>query len=165
MKATPLDCQTTDLGAESQQSWQPWTTGDSLTSPAGILQTGLGAFVHIEIWVIPSEDGIAVEKHLGKASFYFPLLEICNQTRILKAKESCLIFFSVEFVKSVCSSTPIFSPKEHIVTKKETINHLLWPPERQTEPPVSSHMVWLFVTATGPSSFQGTWDWLVFKDC
>ena len=32
----------TDLGAESPQSWQPWTAGDSLTSPAGILQTGLG---------------------------------------------------------------------------------------------------------------------------
>ena len=32
----------TDLGPESLQSWQPWTVGDSLTSPADILQTGLG---------------------------------------------------------------------------------------------------------------------------
>ena len=43
----------TDLGAESPQSWQPWTAGDSLTSPAGILETVLGrghrgAFVHVE---------------------------------------------------------------------------------------------------------------------
>ena len=74
---------------------------------------GWGAFVHVEMWVIPSEDGIPVEKHLGKAPFYFPLLEICNQTGILKAKESCSTFLSVEFLKSVCCPTPIFSPKEH----------------------------------------------------
>ena len=110
MKATPLDCQTTDLGAESQQSWQPWTVGDSLTYPAGILQTGLGwghrgALVHVEN-VISSEDRIPVEKHLGKAPLYFPLLEICNQTTILKAKASCLTFFSVDFWKSVCPPNP-----------------------------------------------------------
>ena len=99
-----------------------------------------GAFVHIEIWVIPSEDGITVEKHLGKAPFYFPLLEICNQTRILKAKESCLIFFSVKFLISLLLHPNLFSQRTHRYI--ETLNHLLWSPERQTESPVSSYMVW-----------------------
>ena len=113
----------TDLGAESQQSQQLWTVGDSLTSPAGIFQTRLGrghrrALVHVEMWVIPSEERIPVEKHFGKAPFYFPLIEICNQTRILKAKESCLTFFSVDFWKSVCSPTPIFLPKNTQLYRK-----------------------------------------------
>ena len=69
------------------------------------------AFVHVEMWVIPSEDGILVEKHLGKAPFYFPLLEICNQTRILKAKESCLTFFSAEFWNQFAAPPQSFLPK------------------------------------------------------
>ena len=123
----------TDLGAESQQSWQLWTVGDSLTSPAGILQTGLGwghrtALVHVEMWVIPSEERIPVEKHLGKAPFYFPLLEICNQTRILKAKESCLTFFSIDFWKSVCSPTPnLFSQRTHSYIERDFKSSALIP--------------------------------------
>ena len=74
-----------------------------------------GHLCTLKMWVIPNENRIPVEKHLGKAPFYFPLLEICNQTRILKAKESCLTIFSVDFWKSVCSPTPIFSPKEYTV--------------------------------------------------
>ena len=82
---------------------------------------GKGTWGHLctlKMWVIPSEDRIPVEKHLGKAPFYFPLLEICNQTRILKAKESCLTFFSVDFWKSVCSPTPIFLPKNTQLYRK-----------------------------------------------
>ena len=81
-----------------------------------------GHLCTLKMWVIPSEDGIPVEKHLGKAPFYFPLLEICNQTIICSDPQSARL-------------------------------SLLW-----------VH-TWsdLFMTATGLSSFQGTWDWLVFK--
>ena len=110
----------TDLGAESQQSQQPWTVGDSLTSPAGILQTGLGqghrgASVLVENVSDSQWRENPSWKTFGKAPFYFPLLETCNQTRMLKAKESCLTFFSIDFWKSVCSPTPIFSTKGHTV--------------------------------------------------
>ena len=70
---------------------------------------------------IPSEETPVFDlffpgqKHLGKAPSYFPLLEIWDKTWILKAKESCLTLFSAEFPKPTWSSTPIFSPKEHIV--------------------------------------------------
>ena len=37
--------------------WQPWTAGDSLTSPAGILQTGL-----VREWRRGANKGINVEK-------------------------------------------------------------------------------------------------------
>ena len=71
------------------------------------------------MWVIPSEDGILVEKHLGKAPFYFPLLEICNQTRILKAKESCLTFFSAEFWNQFAAPPNLFSQRTHSYIERD----------------------------------------------
>ena len=87
-----------------------------------------GHLCTLKMWVIPSEDRIPVEKHLGKAPFYFPLLEICNQTRILKAKESCLTFFSVDFWKSVCSPTPnLFSQRTHSYIERDFKSSALIP--------------------------------------
>ena len=69
----------TDLGAESQQSWQLWTAGDSLTSPAGILQTGLGrghrgAFVHVDNVSDSQWRQNPSWKTFGKSSLLFPPL-------------------------------------------------------------------------------------------
>ena len=75
-------------------SWFPLTWGLSLSRAGNPGQRGIpwllqltfsklgwgggagAAFVHIEMWVIPSEDGISVEKYLGKAPFYFPLRDL-----------------------------------------------------------------------------------------
>ena len=109
--------------------WEiPWPLQLAFSKLGWCGSGGGGAFVHIEMWVIPSEDGIPVEKHLGKAPFYFPLLEICNQTRILKAKESCLTIFSVDFWKSVCSPTPnLFSQRTHSYIERDFKSSALIP--------------------------------------
>ena len=111
----PLTWELSLSRAGNPGQWEiPWPLQLAFSKQGWGEGTG-GHLCWLKMWVIPSEDRIPVEKHLGKAPFYFPLLEICNQTRILKAKESCLTIFSVDFWKSVCSPTPIFSPKGHTV--------------------------------------------------
>ena len=80
----PLTWELSLSRAGNPGQWEiPWPLQLAFSKQGWGEGTG-GHLCWLKMWVIPSEDRIPVEKHLGKAPFYFPLLEICKQTRILK---------------------------------------------------------------------------------
>ena len=129
---------------------------------------GKGTWGHLctlKMWVIPSEDRIPVGKHLGKAPFYFPLLETCNETRILKAKESCITFFSVDFFEINLLPHPnLFSQRTHSYIERDFKSSALIPigPDWVS---YEIYVVWPVRDSYRPLYFPGTWDWLVSKGC